>query len=292
MAKPIEQLREEYSPQHFEDRYRAGQTYRGVVDESEWERERREAAVASVLAQASLLLDLQVEDALAVLSDQTEQAGRGEACVYSLPDSFGEALQEAGAKTIRANYNKGLRASVRGLWAGEVDMNGFFDSLIVTMNTGLRQAFLLGAKSCGVDEADLTQDEILQMQSFITRQYVYVIGLGEWILQRTRAAGGLLRTVLARTTLWQARWTEAFNLGMSLACKDQKAMWVVDPAKEHCSSCLKLMGKVKRMSFWHETGILPQVAGATYLECGGWACGCSLQLTKQPCSKGPLPRLP
>ena len=60
----------------------------------------------------------------------------------------------------------------------------------------------------------------------------------------------------------------------------------------NCSSCLKLSGKVKRMSFWNSHGILPRVAGADYLICRGYKCACSLELTDAPLSKGSLPRLP
>ena len=60
----------------------------------------------------------------------------------------------------------------------------------------------------------------------------------------------------------------------------------------NCSSCLKLHGKVKRMSYWVEKGILPQVPGCDYLKCRGYQCGCVLTLTDEPQSKGPLPHLP
>jgi hypothetical protein len=67
--------------------------------------------------------------------------------------------------------------------------------------------------------------------------------------------------------------------GLELANRNQRFMWVVDPIKEHCPSCLKLNGQVHRMKDYTRTGLLPQ---SDKLICGGYQCGCSLQPTTQP----------
>jgi hypothetical protein len=67
--------------------------------------------------------------------------------------------------------------------------------------------------------------------------------------------------------------------GLELANRNQRFMWVVDPIKEHCPSCLKLNGQVHRMKDYTRTGLLPQ---SDKLICGGYQCGCSVQPTTQP----------
>jgi hypothetical protein len=92
-------------------------------------------------------------------------------------------------------------------------------------------------------------------------------------------------------SLWGNRYLEMQGMGEALAGKDQKAMWVLGIA-DHCISCLKLAGKVKRYSWWYGNKVLPRVAGAEYLECKGYRCQCQLKATSAAQSPGKMPRLP
>jgi hypothetical protein len=67
--------------------------------------------------------------------------------------------------------------------------------------------------------------------------------------------------------------------GIELANRNQRYMWVVNPVKEHCVTCLQLNGQVHRMKDFTRTGLLPQ---SSKLVCGGYQCGCSLHPTDQP----------
>ena len=67
--------------------------------------------------------------------------------------------------------------------------------------------------------------------------------------------------------------------GLELANANKRFMWVVNPIKEHCVSCLKLNGQVHRMKDYTRTGLLPQ---SNKLVCGGFDCGCDLKPTDQP----------
>ena len=81
--------------------------------------------------------------------------------------------------------------------------------------------------------------------------------------------------------------------GQMAAKENPKLRWEWTPEKEHCSSCEKLQGKVKRHSQWEAAGLYPQ---APVLECmagagGVTVCGCRFVPTDEPMSKGPLPRI-
>jgi hypothetical protein len=97
-----------------------------------------------------------------------------------------------------------------------------------------------------------------------------------------------LRAASSRIPMWVNRYTEVVNTAKTMAGADRKLKWVLGPT-EHCSSCLKLAGKVKRGSFWQASGIQPQ---SSSLACGGFNCKCSLQPTTDRASAGRLPSIP
>jgi len=70
-----------------------------------------------------------------------------------------------------------------------------------------------------------------------------------------------------------------YYIGLEAANRNKRFMWVVDPIKEHCVSCLKLNGQIHRMKDFIRTGLLPQ---SSKLVCGGYQCGCKLVPTDQP----------
>ena len=63
----------------------------------------------------------------------------------------------------------------------------------------------------------------------------------------------------------------AMSVGLKVMLdSDRNMRWTLGNA-DHCRSCLKLAGKVKRGSFWLLKGILPAQPNAWYLDCRGWA---------------------
>ena len=97
-----------------------------------------------------------------------------------------------------------------------------------------------------------------------------------------------LRTAMSRIPMWANRYREVMNTAKTMAGADRKLKWTLGPT-EHCESCSKLAGKVKRGSFWIASGIQPQ---SRALACGGWACQCFLSPTTERASPGRLPRIP
>ena len=200
-----------------------------------------------------------------------------------------KALKQGGAE---GSLRRELRSAVRGLWLGVIDEFDFFEGFSNSITKRLTQAWNEGAAQCGIRPDELTREELNARRRLIEGQIRFVDGYADGIIQGSKANGGLLRDVMGRVDMWVSQYNVARTTGNGMACADQKGMWVLDPEKENCGSCIRLNGKVKRNSFWIESGILPQVNGASYLECRGFKCGCVIRPTKEPVSRGPLPSLP
>ena len=97
-----------------------------------------------------------------------------------------------------------------------------------------------------------------------------------------------LRAASSRIPMWINTYRDVVNTAKLMAGANVKLIWVLGPT-DHCSSCLKLAGKVKRKREWLSAGIQPQ---SRALECGGFNCQCSLQPTSERASPGRLPSLP
>ena len=188
-----------------------------------------------------------------------------------------------------SNYHNAIRSAVRGLWVGALDYDQFFQAMESAIRLGIPQAWHEGARECGVMPSELTPEERLVMQSAIWDEYNYIGNFALAIEASSKALGGKLGPLMNRAELWINRYKDIVNRAKTMACKNQKLMWVLGKTEVHCSSCLKLNGKIKRGSQWERAGIRPQHPD---LECGGWRCDCSLVPTVAPMSKGPLPGIP
>ena len=187
-------------------------------------------------------------------------------------------------------YRSALRSAARGLWGGVFDYAWFADAMMVAIDQGMMRAFTEGTEACGITKEEWTFEERMAQRRAMFEQYMYVGSLGEFIQQNSKATGGSWGSVENRVEVWVNKYNAVVNAARTMACKDQKLMWMLDQvrvSKEHCSSCLKLSGKVKRASQWDASGWQCQ---GSMLDCGGWRCACALVPTDAPMSKGPLPR--
>ena len=186
-------------------------------------------------------------------------------------------------------YRTMIRQPVYGLWSGKLNMSGFIEIITDALWTGLKGAWEAGAKAAGIAPDEMTDREISTMQTDIFNQFQYVPGFGQYIQSVSRAAGGKLESTLPRMNMWVNRYNEFYTRGRMSAQQDAKQEWVLGPTEQHCGSCAKLSGKVKRSSTWIEADIYPM---NPRLECKGYNCLCQLTPTTMPLSKGKLPKIP
>lgn len=199
-------------------------------------------------------------------------------------------LSVVALKSIR-NFRLELRSSVRRFWDGLDSISDLIINVNDNIQRGYTRAFFQGAASCGIRRSEVTDIQRDILQSRINDQFPFVVDFANDIVDKTKANGEKLTPLLLRLELWVNQYEAVRNQATALICGDKKLEWVLGIA-EHCKSCINLSGKVKLASFWNSSGILPRVAGATYLECRGFNCQCSLKRTDKPVSRGPLPALP
>lgn len=190
-------------------------------------------------------------------------------------------------------YSRIFRSFARALWNGSISESDFITGVNDSISSYLYLAWLEGSKQCGITAVEeLTDSESKRIKSLISSEQGYVPQLAAWIVENGKANGGKIRPILSRIDGWITRYGAVRTEGRVSACSDKKYKWEINPANKNCSSCLKLNGKIKRGSFWQEKGIIPQMAGAWYLECHGFNCGCNLVETNEKVSPGRLPSLP
>ena len=185
-----------------------------------------------------------------------------------------------------AAYETDLRAIARGFWNGTFNDAQFQDLMFNAIDRGLTDAWQTGAKKVGIQPNEITPTEQVKLMTLIFTEYSHVPNLSDFITKHSQVNEGKLRTVFNRIKLWVNRWRDVVNQAVLAARDDPKLKWVLGDA-EHCSTCLKLAGKVKRASFWKASGWEPQ---SRKLACRGYDCKCDLVPTTDPLSRGPLPR--
>lgn len=165
-------------------------------------------------------------------------------------------VREAGGPD---RYRMELRRPVRGYWAGEVDFVNFYDMMETAIRQGLTGAWYEGAKDMGIGPDELTDAELAGLEGMIRAEQGHIADLAERVEAGSKAAGGKLQPLFDRVeSMWVLRYQDARNKARAMAGADKKLKWVMNPAKEHCNSCLKLHNKVKRASQWLAAGIFPQ----------------------------------
>lgn len=183
------------------------------------------------------------------------------------------------------NFRQGIRSAVRGLWSSTISASQFEETLQSTIRRNLSVAWLEGARECGISQEDLTDIEIEARDDFIKGQFEYISGFADAIEENSKKNEGRLEPLYGRADMWVNRYGEVRNQAKAMACKDAKLEWKTNVrCKEHCYSCTRLNGKVKRASYWNRT-ILPR---SRDLECGGYRCCCDLMPTDKPVSRGRL----
>jgi hypothetical protein len=228
-------------------------------------------------------------------NEKIDKAGQE---VRDMNASIGQDVDNVDPEKSIGSFGRGIRQNIRGLWRGDLSEFQFIDGMVSSIRVGLFNAWVEGAKECGISPDEFTQEEKDALNAMTNQEFLYLGGFAEDIAavrdihaDRPRAHEGQLGPMLNRGEAWIARYETARQIGKAMACTNKKLEWVLGNA-EHCPSCIKLAGKVKRGSFWSERGIFPRVPGASYLECAGFNCQCELKQTDAPLSKGPLPRLP
>ena len=216
--------------------------------------------------------------------------------LYTLDAMLNEAglvwpLTEAAVSGKGKQYRARLRSVTRALWTGVFDVDQFFDEMVSVITAGLTDAWEEGAKDCGIKPEDLDKEELAALRAAIGRERNFVFAFGDAVDAGSKANKGKLKPLMQRVDTWANRYTDVANQARIKACANKKLEWQLGDA-EHCQSCLKLAGQVRRGKVWEKQGVRPQSPPNGKLKCKGWKCACSLLPTDKPITRGRFPRLP
>lgn len=187
------------------------------------------------------------------------------------------------------SFRRNIRASVRGLWSGALTKRQALSTFRSAIERAIEAAWIEGAAECGIQEDELTIEELTVRDEFIFEQNDLAPSFIDVIASQSKASGGQLTPLLQRAEMWINQYSSAFQQSEALACADEKRIWKVGRT-EHCRTCLALNGQVRRLSFW-TNNVLPRNAPNSKLICKGFRCQCILAKTNKPLSRGRLPRL-
>lgn len=209
----------------------------------------------------------------------------------ALDNPFAPSIHQKSQLTFQRSINAAIR---RYIWEQSDDLE-FIESMLSAVRRGYTQAWRAGALECGIAPGEFTPEENKALEREITNQGRFILRLERWLAEKieNNDTGKRLtfsRQISLRAKLWGNRFQSVQNTAKTMACKDKKLEWVIDPTKDNCPTCLGLNGKVKRASFWRKADIQPQNAPNAFLDCEGWQCGCELLPTTKAVSRGRLPK--
>lgn len=192
----------------------------------------------------------------------------------------------------RATFEASIRATVRGMWYGQLDLFDFIDGMYSAIARGYEQAWREGAAECGIKPEERTPEETTELNEMIIYNQSFVVKFGDWLSNNDQESGAKLGNAFNRAALWINRYDEVKSQAQLMACKDQKLRWQWNPAiEQHCSTCRALNGRVHRASVWRRIDIYPQDTRQGKLECRGFNCGCVFVPTSDPATRGRIPKV-
>jgi len=186
----------------------------------------------------------------------------------------------------------------RQLWKYALDLyrggepGVFIMSFVEAIGNQLRRAWNEGALEMGVTPKDMTDDDLAEIQAIINAEYEHILDLGTAI---TAAQSGTIQefrdTFRPRIGLWVKRYTDVKNQAKIYFGGKTRLMWVEGDTKEKCPTCLALNGIVAFAQEWEQAAVRPQSPPNETLQCGGWNCSCTLQVTDKRRSPLALQRI-
>lgn len=184
-----------------------------------------------------------------------------------------------------------MESAARGLWRATSDMTMFLNRMFAIIETEYTRAWRAGMIDAGVNPRDMSEDEKTALGLHISSAQGKVYDLGLFIQEHSRANEYEFGSLEGRLDLWLTGYNTVYNDALTFASSDPNLVWVLGGTEQHCTSCNKLNGKVKRASVWDASMLQPSDPPNFYLECGGWRCRCYFEVTSSVQSRGPLPTL-
>jgi hypothetical protein len=162
--------------------------------------------------------------------------------------------------------NKAMRGQMSA-----VDMARAHRELVRTLGPAMYTEAL---KANGISEEEMDEADRSEIDGWIAGQLPYV---RDFANATTQAKTETDKSAIAgRIDYWVAALNELGQLGIASANKNAMGEWRIGKTEEHCKNCQELHGKKHRVKWYIQKGFIPREPGSETLECGGWACDCSV----------------
>ncbi|MFW6184821.1 MAG: hypothetical protein ACOC8X_13560 [Chloroflexota bacterium] len=166
--------------------------------------------------------------------------------------------------------------------AGEIEERDFIAEMERIVAAIIALMFMLGGGSTDVAGAEQVLATRQREHARSIRRLADDIYSGRYRPGEGETAEQAREKLRGRLTLWAGAAAALYREGQVHAParvsaggerRERRLQWVMDPAKENCSTCAALNGTVLTASEWRRIGIAPQLVGDGK-ECDGWRCGC------------------
>lgn len=139
------------------------------------------------------------------------------------------------------------------------------------------QAYYDGMKAGGIDdpEAALEPEDEATIKEWTAEQLTHVNDFADAVVSAAKQPD-LESGIIARVALWIGSMENLQSLGKASALKNMMVTWRMGATEQHCTSCKRLNGKRRRLSWFIKNGYIPRENASETLECGGWECLCGL----------------
>ena len=201
------------------------------------------------------------------------------------PDKFSWKLKDIEILLITDKL-KSIETYDRQLWSYALELyrtgdgGVFLDKFIEAIASQLTRAWNEGAREVGIDPKEMTDDDRAELKAIIDGEYDQVIKLAEAIMEsRSGTLDEFRQKFRSRIDLWVNRYTDVIGRARVYFGGKTRLKWTLGKTEEHCETCATLNGIVAFASEWEQAGIKPQSPPNGMLECGGWNCRCSLEVT-------------
>jgi len=159
-----------------------------------------------------------------------------------------------------------------------IDRNKFNRAI----NDGFTFAFIAGWADAGASE--LTEEAQAWLNGRISEEIAFVAPLFDDLKALRNDEEIPLADKLQSAQMHAAAYTNTltgvYAMGKMMGEPERDGTWELGATEEHCDTCSMLDGKTHPLSWFIKQGYIPQQAGSTTLDCGGWRCDCRIKDAK------------
>lgn len=183
---------------------------------------------------------------------------------------------------VQAEYQERLYNSMADYLQSDRPITATRNEFRRTVNDGFTFAFVAGWADAGASK--LTDEAQSWLDERIGTELLYADPLFDKLRDLRNDDEIPMQDKLTAAQAHAEAYTQTlvgvYAQGKMMGEPERDGKWELGATEEHCDTCSMLNGKTHPMSWYISNGYIPQQAGSTTLDCGGWRCDCSIRNPK------------